>query len=158
MRRNINNNVNSAIKRMQKKTHLAFGLLIFTIFFYFDKQSVIYFWAPFIGAVVPDLDILEFFRKWHRVLFHNIIFLWICVIALWLIRLPSVAIEMFTLGFISHILLDCMTVTGINILQPFSQEPNIKWFIETGSWMDYAVFVLLVFISGIILINSPIGV
>jgi membrane-bound metal-dependent hydrolase YbcI (DUF457 family) len=67
----------------------------------------------------------------------------------------------FFLGFISHLLLDCMTVTG---LAPFWPSKRVIWIlpkrirITTGSPLEDIVFALLSLLVVVLLfINFPIG-
>jgi inner membrane protein len=72
-----------------------------------------------IGGVIPDLDILlnYGFPLVHRGIIHTPFFLAVCVVFLYLV-MDSPATFAFGAGFLSHLLLDVITPTGIPLLYP----------------------------------------
>ena len=121
---------------VNKWTHLFAAILIYFVWLLFDKTIAPYFIFILAGAYAPDLDALPPFNRWHRVLFHNILFLFLIIIFLYNFLVPLVALKLFTVGFLSHIILDSMTLQGINIFQPFTNHPNIKGPFRTGGIFD----------------------
>lgn len=111
---------------------------MFLLYFKFNKNAILYYWAPILGAYIPDLDALPLLSKWHRVLCHNIIFLGLIVAGFVIIKLPLLAIQLFFLGFLSHLILDSATKMGINWAIPFG-EFRIRGPVETGSIIDYLI-------------------
>lgn len=130
---------------MKKTTHLLAGGLIFACFLKLDTSNAPYFWASLLGAYSPDIDALPFFMSYHRKLCHNIVFLSLSLLTLYALFMPTVVLQLFFLGFVSHILLDSLTVTGINIVRPFG-EMTIRGPFHTGDMFDVffgGVFALL---------------
>lgn len=129
---------------MMKKTHLIFGALFFIIaWLYFDIPAELSAFA-LIGAMIPDLD-LGFM---HRKILHNLWVLGIMNIGLLLYGLNGVACLVFSLGFISHLVADSMTVQGISFFWPF-RFMHIEGGITTGGIIE---FILSGFILGIIFV------
>ena len=88
---------------MMKKTHLMFGILFFlicNIYFKFPLELSIF---ALVGAIFPDLDL----KFMHRKILHN---LWVLGILINIMlynpwyQINTIAIIIFSLGFISHLL------------------------------------------------------
>lgn len=129
---------------MQKYTHIIFSILLFLLFnFIFHFPLYISIFA-FIGAMIPDLDLRP--RKYHRKIFHN---LWFLLILLFLGFAFHVIDNMFaivfSIGFISHLIMDALTPAGIMPFWPFT-KPKIKGPIKTGGWGEFVVMIALLFI------------
>jgi len=96
----------------------------------------------FIGAILPDLDVKP--RKLHRKLFHNI---WFLIIVLFvgfeIIRvLNRTTAIILSIGFISHLITDAATHTGIRPFWPF-KKPRFNGPIRTGSFGEYLIAAVL---------------
>lgn len=74
-----------------------------------------------IGGIIPDLDILlnYGFPLMHRGIVHTPFFLAVCVVFLYLVTEGSTTFA-FGAGFLSHLLLDIITPSGIVLLYPLS--------------------------------------
>lgn len=72
-----------------------------------------------IGGIIPDIDILLSygFPLVHRGIVHTPFFLAVCVVFLYLIMESPVTFA-FGAGFLSHLLLDIITPSGIPLLYP----------------------------------------
>ncbi len=72
-----------------------------------------------IGGVIPDLDLLlqYGFPFVHRGIVHTPFFLAVCVVFLYLVVDSSTTFA-FGAGFLSHLLLDIITPSGIPLLYP----------------------------------------
>lgn len=95
----------------------------------------------FVGAILPDLDVKP--RKLHRKLFHNI---WFLIIILFIgfeigILNRTTAI-ILSIGFISHLISDAATHTGIRPFWPF-KKPRFNGPIKTGSLGEYLIAAIL---------------
>ena len=71
------------------------------------------------AGVIPDLDVLlDFgFPLVHRGIIHTPFFLLVCVVFLYLVTESPVTFA-FGAGFLSHLLLDVITPSGILLLYP----------------------------------------
>ena len=131
-------------------THLTFAFLVGLVFM--PAQII---WVM-LGALIPDIDnpsskinntlkltkIFGYAFK-HRGFCHSV---WFGIIVFlffqWLI--PKYALGIF-LGFISHIVLDGLTSSGIQYFYPL-KSLNLKGFIATGSIGEKLVLGLIVFV------------
>ncbi len=124
---------------MEKITHLAFGVFIFSLLAYFLNYDFIYLIPIAIGAIIPDVDI----KFLHRKLFHNI----------WILGGISIAIAyyfnciwgtLFAIGWISHLLLDSLTPMGIYPFWPIKYHFRIKSPVITGNVYELFFFFVIV--------------
>jgi inner membrane protein len=72
-----------------------------------------------IGGIIPDIDLLlqYGFPFMHRGIIHTPFFLAVCVVFLYLVVDSSTTFA-FGAGFLSHLLLDIITPSGILLLYP----------------------------------------
>jgi len=140
------------------RTHLAFGLFIGLLAFYFQfvENWILLFLFLFFGVGFPDVDDSEskfgkksffkfinlFFK--HRGIFHSLIF---GIVLSWLaFYFDKDAGAGFFLGFLSHIILDSFTKQGINFLYPFGGL-NAKGFIKTGGKLEKIIFYFFILLD-----------
>jgi inner membrane protein len=122
---------------MLKRTHLLFGALLFLALNVRLGYPMLMVVFSLIGSMVPDLDI----RFMHRKLMHN---LW--VLALMLIGgfasglMNNQIAASFSIGFISHLLSDSLTRTGIMPFWPI-QKPRFRGPVSTGGLTEYALVI-----------------
>ena len=148
---------------MMWKTHLVFGILCgLLVMNVYDVTSFwIFFPLVILGSLLPDIDErhskinqgLPVFR-WlsvlvkHRGIFHSIFMATgLAVLLYWLVGMQY-AMPLFV-GYMSHLLIDSLTKSGINFLHPVSQF-RISGFVETGSILE--TFVFLGISAGIVFI------
>ena len=136
---------------MKKTTHLLAGGIIFACFLKLDPSNIPYYWASLLGAYAPDLDALPFLMSYHRKLCHNVLFLSLGVLTLYALFMPLVVLQLFFLGFVSHIILDSMTVSGINVIRPFG-ELWIRGPFHTGDAFDVFLGVVLGLLAGLVVL------
>jgi inner membrane protein len=142
------------------KTHFAFGLFIYLLFFSYFQRPVLTLIGLLIGIIIVDLDSKKskFGKAWylrpiqwltkHRKIFHTILFGIVITVLL-----STINIEIsfgFFVGFISHLILDSMTIHGIAPLYPFTQQ-KISGYIKSGGIGEDIIFVLL-FLSNMLLL------
>ena len=144
-------------------THSTFGLFLGLLSLRFIPQShpLLYLFLVSLAALLPDVDHPHSFINQriaptrfishfltHRGFFHSIF----PVILLYLFIVPlrkDVALAL-SLGYLSHILIDGCTKSGVNLLHPVATL-RMQGFMETGSLAELVVFgVLLV---GVVLLN-----
>src|SRR6266403_2058930 len=126
-----------------------------------NRQRIIT-WALMFGAIFPDSDVFrEFFSHndlliltWHRSITHSLVCMPIFAVALaaltrWFVRWrkwdsPSfgVLVGIYTVGILSHILLDLVTSFGSMIWSP------VKW--SRPAWD--LIFIIDFTLSGILLV------
>lgn len=98
--------------------------IVHAIFAYaLSYLSGAYAFFAVIGAILPDLDTMFTpYREMHRTFFHTpFAGLILTVILYYLIRNRKIAASFF-MGWVSHLFLDTLTVTGIMWKYPFSTE------------------------------------
>jgi len=137
---------------MRFYTHLVAGLLVaiaLTEWYLFPNTVVAVLFVLF-GSIFPDIDeehsrlgrlfpaIPKLFV--HRGFFHSIFLAVVIVIALFL-YVPSYAVA-FLLGFLSHLLLDAMTPSGVRPFWP--STVRVRGFIKTGGVLEGVLFLALI--------------
>lgn len=109
---------------MRKETHIAFTLMISSIILLYEiklgidyARMIIHIFVCGLGGVIPDFDT----KFKHRVLLHNLWALLIISIMLWIFITPFDPLLpiYFIAGYLSHLLLDSLTVRGVKWFYPF---------------------------------------
>lgn len=152
---------------MEFKTHIALGLLIaigYTTIFH-NVNPYIFFPVALLFSIVPDIDHsksfisrkfpvlsspIHFFFK-HRGFIHSIFPALFLFLLFYYLHFPNLAFGMF-IGYTAHLIGDGFTKQGINFLHPFSTL-EIHGPIETGSFSEFMIFILLIAINGFIIIG-----
>ena len=136
---------------MQRRTHLIFGILFFIVVNSIFHLPILYGIFALLGSVFPDADL----KFMHRKLLHNIWSLFVIVfLGMKFGLLNSTAGMLFSLGFISHLVSDSLTPTGIMPFWPI-KAPRFRWKIRTGSSGEYLFsgIILLVIVAFIWLVK-----
>jgi len=144
---------------MRYYTHLALGLLSALILIPFLEihNNILFISLVLLGSLLPDIDypkskisnkipILPFLIKIiskHRGIFHSLFAAIIISSILYLIS-PTASIALF-IGYLSHLIIDSLTKSGINFLYPFTKL-RISGFIKTGSYQEFLVFIAILLI------------
>ncbi len=156
---------------MQKKTHIAFGVFIGSIMFYFGIPLPYVILVGFM-AFFPDIDWLMdkiwlnkngiVKRIWlkvfktksiHRTFLHNI---W-CMIFLMVVLGYFSSWDLYTIisvffGYISHLIMDSLTVSGVYWLWPYGFSSR-KFFINgkfvTGRAIEKILFSIFIILGGL---------
>ena len=111
---------------MKLETHIAFGLFIGSLMYYFFGFGANLILLMGFAAFIPDIDWAMQF-KWgmgnrHRTFGHNIWFvLIVSLIGFYLTRSLLVFISI-VLGMLTHLIADSFTVTGVSWLYPYGYE------------------------------------
>lgn len=152
---------------MEFKTHLVLAFLMGVIYLSFFKNINPYIFFPLVlfFSILPDIDhsksyisrkfplltgpIHLFFK--HRGFFHSIFPPLILFIIFYHFSYPSMAFGIL-IGYLAHLLGDGLTKSGINLLHPFSTLV-LKGPIETGSFTEFIILIILIAIDGFILIS-----
>lgn len=152
---------------MEFKTHLALAFLVAVLYLSFFKNVNHYIFFPLVlfFSLLPDADhsksyisrkfplftapIHFFFR--HRGFFHSIFPAAIIFIIFYYFSYPSIAFGIL-IGYLAHLIGDGLTKEGVNLLTPFSTLV-LKGPIETGSFTEFIIFMILIAIDGFLLIS-----
>ncbi|MET1129040.1 MAG: metal-dependent hydrolase [Thermoproteota archaeon] len=114
---------------MLRQTHIIFGAALVTAVAAYSEWSaaevVIAIFTSSVGAVFPDFDL----NIRHRALLHSVFALAaaFAAVIVTVSLLGATAIENaaalgFALSYVSHILLDAVTVRGVALLYPLSKR------------------------------------
>lgn len=146
---------------MMYKTHLVFGIFIGIIYILLFGVSDKYLFLSIVAlaALFPDIDhanskigskvkpiswlIQNVFG--HRGFFHSIfpaVILYFIFVYLLNLKLVGLAIAV---GYVSHLMSDALTVTGVNFAHPF--RAKVSGFIETGSVLEYIFFMVFLLLD-----------
>lgn len=150
---------------MMFRTHLAFGLLISFLLFNLLTISIIFLPISLIASVFPDIDeprsrigrkfgvfskITSFIFK-HRGIMHSIYIPILIYFVFHIINQKTIGL-VFIIGYLSHLVIDGFTLAGVNFLHPLSSL-RIKGFIETNSFKESLLFILLLIGNTYIILN-----
>lgn len=138
------------------RTHIAFSFLIGLIFISVlnPVNQILFMILVLSGSAVPDIDqpnskigknfkiIGWLFR--HRGIFHSVFMALLISSALYFF---TGYFSAFLLGYLSHLVTDSFTVSGIAFLYPLSNK-KVRGFIKTGSMSENLMF--SAFVTGII--------
>ncbi len=149
------------------KTHLMFGIFILallytlfpSLFSSYNLFSQIIFCVILLTSTsLPDIDtkdskisrkipilpsLISLFTI-HRGIIHSIYP--IILISAILYPYSSFYTLAFIIGYLSHLVLDALTIQGVNFLHPFAQF-HLKGFIKTGSILELILFITLIAIT-----------
>lgn len=150
---------------MMGRTHLAVGLLAGLLLFSFsDIHPFLFVALAAFGALLPDVDhenskinrilpvtrwIPSFFP--HRGFFHSV-FPVIIIYGIFIFAgLPGLGVPLVA-GYVSHIISDCLTRLGCNLLYPVSTF-RIQGFVQTGGLMELLVFACVMLVSAALVLE-----
>ncbi|MEM4719509.1 MAG: metal-dependent hydrolase [Candidatus Pacearchaeota archaeon] len=142
------------------RTHFVFSLFIFLIS-YKSLDNLFIFSLFFMFAVLfVDIDSkeskmgkilifrpLQFFLE-HRGIFHSLFFCFAFSFLFYFLAGKSAAIGFF-LGFLSHLILDCLTLQGVMLFWPLSKK-RVKGFFKTNGIFEWFLFSLFLFLDTVI--------
>jgi len=146
---------------MQFKTHILFGFLVGIFFLKLIQidNMVLYFVLIILGSLLPDIDhpnskIGSLFKPvgWlfeHRGFFHSI---FPVIILLLLIKVNQVLFIPLSIGYISHILIDMVTIKGVLLIYPLINL-RVNGFIKTGGLIELIIFYFLVIVNLFLIIK-----
>lgn len=144
---------------MMGRTHMAFGFLAgILLFAAFNQPWYLFIPLAMLGSLLPDVDhekskinrmipvtrwVPMFFK--HRGFFHSIFPAIIIYIGFHYANLDLVGIPL-AIGYIAHLLSDCLTRMGCNLLHPFSTF-RIQGFIHTDGAMELMTLGAVLFLD-----------
>lgn len=140
---------------------MLFGFLLglFALDFLDINNKLLFLGLSVLGSVFVDIDSSESFIgskikpiSWlinkifgHRGFLHTIFIPLLILIISTYFGYKELGFG-FSLGYISHIIIDCFNINGIKIFRPFS-DFHIGGFIRTGGFLEKIFFLLLLIVS-----------
>ena len=146
---------------MQKRTHVANGLLLFSIYYMFYPLTPSTIWI-IVASIFPDFDILPPFRMLHRFLLHNFLstIVYSLIVAGMCLRLHEnwLIIGLFSFSsYLLHLILDSLTKRGVGFLYPFNKRLYGLKITKTGSLLDKILYYLFVILTLVFLLKGYLG-
>jgi len=151
---------------MLARTHVAFGLLagILTLMYADIANQLLFIVLVILGVFLPDVDhpeskvnntlkitkIVPFFFS-HRGFFHSIFAALAVFGLLWYFVGFIYGFGLFV-GYLSHLLSDALTVSGVNFLHPILSF-KIRGPVHTGTFIETIVFLLVLGIDAWLLVR-----
>ncbi|MBS3157692.1 metal-dependent hydrolase [Candidatus Woesearchaeota archaeon] len=156
------------------KTHLMFGIFLITLLYTFFPSiitshniysQIIFCVILLTSTSLPDIDtkeskisrkipilptIISIFTI-HRGIIHSVYP--VIILSAVLYQYSSFYTFAFIIGYSSHLILDALTIQGINFLHPFTQF-HVKGFIKTGSIFELILFISLIAISAVLALST----
>ncbi len=133
-------------------THILLGLLFFLVFkIYLMGNIFVMVFLVLLGSIFPDIDEPSSkMSRWsgfigrvvvtlskHRGFFHSI-FLYVLIGGVISYFFSWVYGAAFLLGYLAHLIGDCMTKMGVAPLYPLSDE-RFCGPVRVGGWLEYVV-------------------
>jgi inner membrane protein len=133
------------------RTHIVFSVFVWIVLTRFIEMPFYVLVFILLATAFVDIDIKnsKFGKRWylrplqwitrHRGVFHSLftgLFLSLIVglISIW-------GGFGFFVGYLSHLFLDCLTISGVRLFWPLKFK--VKGFIRSGSWLEDVIFVVL---------------
>ncbi len=146
---------------MMYRTHILFGFLLglFALDFFKINNKLLFLLFVILGSIFVDIDSSESLLgsrikpiSWlinkvfgHRGLFHTIYMPLIIFLISIYYGYTNIGAG-FSLGYLSHILIDCFNINGIRLFRPIS-DFHVRGFIRTGGFLESIIFLILLVIS-----------
>jgi inner membrane protein len=133
------------------KTHIVFSLAVYFLLNYFIAMPIYTLIFVMLATAFVDIDIknskagnrwylrpFQFFTK-HRGMLHSLIVG--LILSLVIAAVNHWAGFGFFVGYLSHLLIDCFTKSGVALFWPFGWK--INGFVKSGRIVEDVIFVLL---------------
>ncbi len=114
---------------MTRHTHLLIGSAITIPLVFYNPVTIV----GLIGAYIPDIDIKLHIK--HRTITHSILML--VITTLIISKLNLLIAFSWGLNYLSHLLLDSLTVMGVPFLYPFSKKKYGLKLFKTGKYQEF---------------------
>ena len=142
------------------RTHFIFAILVYILFFKYLEISlfakIIFGVFLFLATVFVDIDAknskignhcylrpLQWFIS-HRGMVHSLLFAFVISLVIFFFY-ESAGIGFFV-GYLLHLLIDCLTPSGVSLFWPLSSF-KIKGFIKSGGILEQIIFVIVLFLN-----------
>lgn len=146
------------------RTHLLVALFFAFLMLNFIENKLLFLIFVFIGNIIVDID---HYKSWigrrlliiswlinkifgHRGIFHSLIVPGIVLILSYYFGYFNLGSGFF-IGYLSHLLADCLTIEGVRIFWPL--KFRIKGFLRTGGLIENILFLMLVAVDVFIFIR-----
>ncbi len=137
------------------RTHIVFSVAVYFLLIHFISMPAFVLFFVLVSTAVVDIDIKnsKVGNRWyfypihlvtkHRGFFHSLLagILFSSLVAL----LNMWAGFGFFVGYISHLILDCTTKSGIKLFWPFNFK--ISGFVRSGKMLEDIIFVILLLLD-----------
>jgi membrane-bound metal-dependent hydrolase YbcI (DUF457 family) len=111
---------------MQLRTHIAFGFLFGMFFYHFFNFDFGFVLLTGLASFLPDIDwVMQFEWKMgnrHRTFMHNIWAMIVISTLFFLFFRNLYGVFGVILGYVSHLIADSFTVTGVRWLYPYEEK------------------------------------
>ena len=104
-----------------------------------------------ISRKIPILPSLLSIFTVHRGIIHSIYP--VIILSVVLYQYNGFYTFAFIIGYSSHLILDALTLQGVNFFHPFAQF-HVKGFIKTGSIFELILFISLIAISAFLAVST----
>jgi inner membrane protein len=151
---------------MLAKTHVAFGVLagLLTLKYAAISNQLLFIALVILGVFLPDLDhpeskinnslkvtkVIPFFFS-HRGFFHSIFAAVLVFGGLWHMLGFIYGFGLFV-GYLSHLLSDALTVSGVNFLHPIAHF-KIRGPVQTGTLAETLIFFAVIGLDAWLLVH-----
>ncbi|MBS3087865.1 metal-dependent hydrolase [Candidatus Pacearchaeota archaeon] len=142
------------------RTHILFGVFVWFILDRVIEMPIFVLLFVLLGTAFVDIDSCSswigkkvWFLSWvfrHRGMLHSLVgCLVLSTIVAGFNRWAGFG---FFVGYLSHLIIDCFTLTGLKLFWPF--EFRVCGFIRSGSWVEDVVFVFVLAVDVWLVFNS----
>lgn len=141
-------------------THLLAGLFSALLFLEYSENKLIFIAVTLFFSIFADIDssnsrvgkywfskVLTAFSK-HRGIFHSLFFVGVFYLV-FASYLPIIALP-FLIGYLTHLVLDTMTVRGLRLLYPI--RIRFHGFVRTGKFFEIIFFIVLLIFTTILIV------
>lgn len=151
---------------MLAKTHVAFGILagLVTLKYATISNQILFIALVIIGVFLPDLDhpestinntlkitkVIPLFFS-HRGFFHSIFAAVLVFAGLWYWLGFIYGFGLFV-GYLSHLLSDALTVSGVNFLHPLARF-RLRGPVQTGTFLETLIFLAVLGLDAWLLVR-----
>ncbi len=132
---------------MLKKAHMLVGVLVAAPVI---KNTGLISAIGLIGSTIPDIDSKIGLK--HRTITHSVLALVVSTIFLYLVY-PRVAM-VWGISYLSHLILDVLTVTGAPLMYPFIKKKYGIKLDKTGGDIELFILLLLIYWAVFIIIGK----
>jgi len=141
-------------------THLLAGLFSALLFLNYSNNKLVFIAVTVFFSIFADIDssnskvgkywlskVLTAFSS-HRGSFHSLFF--ILVFYLVFRRFIPVMALPFLIGYLTHLVLDVITVRGLRLFYPFKFK--LRGFVRVGKFFEVVFFIVLLILTTAVLV------
>ena len=147
------------------RTHIVFSLAVYFLLSYYVAMPFYVLIFVLLATVFVDVDVgsSKFGNHWyfrplqwvtrHRGILHSLV-----VGLLLSLILGSVSLWAgfgFFVGYVSHLFLDCLTVSGVRLFWPLKFK--VRGFVKSGGIIEQVVFVLILILIALYFVGRTLA-